>query len=287
MCPRNYPSPELPARNYPELELWSPQAVDRLFAEEQVQYDSENEEFVTDHLYWALTDNLNSIRDLAVSDTSGQTPITSIAEHRVYDAYGNRTSQTAAVDCVFGYTGKLFDAKTELQNNLNRWYDASTGKWISRDPIGYDAGDFNLYRYCLGGPLINTDPIGHRKTGIAFGPSGSEQPSFTIYVPMKWWPYPSGQNPGLPDKCLGIYNDLRNACIDYMKSMVYLAQCRTALEIAQSQDPSEEKIREIEANITRMYDAAAEAAMQIGILQIALEQCTAEGYPSPCDGIIA
>jgi len=59
-------------------------------------------------------------------------PLTTIANHRVYDAYGNVTSETnAAVDCIFGYTGKLSDESTGLQNNWRRWYDANTGRWAN------------------------------------------------------------------------------------------------------------------------------------------------------------
>jgi len=33
-----------------------------------------------------------------------------------------------------------------------RDYDASTGKWTAKDPIGFDGGDTNLYGYVLGDP---------------------------------------------------------------------------------------------------------------------------------------
>lgn len=42
-----------------------------------------------------------------------------------------------------------FDPDTGLQNNLNRWYDASVGRWLSEAPIGFAAGDENLYRDLL------------------------------------------------------------------------------------------------------------------------------------------
>jgi hypothetical protein len=43
------------------------------------------------------------------------TGTTTIINHRVYDAFGNLTSQTnAAVDCLFGYTGQMFDQNTGL-----------------------------------------------------------------------------------------------------------------------------------------------------------------------------
>jgi RHS repeat-associated protein len=150
----------LAAGNLTHRDLWGP-AVDQLLAQENVHYNDAEEKFVTDDLLWALTDNLNTVRDL-VSYDSG---ITSLESHRVFDAFGVKKSETPAVDCVFGYTGKLFDDKTGLQNNLNRWYEPTTGKWISKDPIGFDGGDENLYRYCRNETTISIDPM-----GLAQGP---------------------------------------------------------------------------------------------------------------------
>jgi RHS repeat-associated protein len=64
------------------------------------------------------------------------------------------------VDHLFGYTGRAYDEETGLQNNLNRWYDAASGKWLSEDPIGFAAGDANLYRYVGNSPTLATDPNG-------------------------------------------------------------------------------------------------------------------------------
>ena len=47
-----------------------------------------------------------------------------------------------------------------LQYNRARYYDASTHRWISQDPLGFDAGDSNLYRYVNNGPTGATDPSG-------------------------------------------------------------------------------------------------------------------------------
>ena len=41
-----------------------------------------------------------------------------------------------------------------------RDYDASTGKWTAKDPIGFDGGDTNLYGYVLGDPVGFVDPSG-------------------------------------------------------------------------------------------------------------------------------
>jgi RHS repeat-associated protein len=90
-----------------------------------------------------------------------------LAELRVYDAFGKLKPQTpAAVDCVFGHTGKLFDQETGLQNNLNRWYDVSTGKGLSEDSIGFEAGDVDLYLYCENTPASASDPAGQETLRI-------------------------------------------------------------------------------------------------------------------------
>jgi RHS repeat-associated protein len=31
--------------------------------------------------------------------------------------------------------------------NFHRWYDAAVGRWVSEDPVGFAAGDANIYRY--------------------------------------------------------------------------------------------------------------------------------------------
>jgi hypothetical protein len=39
-------------------------------------------------------------------------------------------------------------------------YDPGIGRWISEDPIGFKAGDSNLYRYVANNPVNGTDPSG-------------------------------------------------------------------------------------------------------------------------------
>jgi RHS repeat-associated protein len=86
---------------------------------------------------------------------------TTLAPRRVSKRSNNRLRPTSsAIDRRVGYPGKLFDDKTGLQNNLNRWYEPATGKWLSVDPIGFEAGDTSMYRYVGNNPLHHTDPHG-------------------------------------------------------------------------------------------------------------------------------
>jgi len=126
--------------------------VDQLLAEEGVRLQG------SEGTLWQLTDNLGSVRDLAEYDEASGT--TSVVNHITYDSFGNVTSETAAVDHLFGYTGRAYDEETDLQNNHNRWYDAASGRWLSEDPIGFDGGDANLYRYVGNNATGATDPSG-------------------------------------------------------------------------------------------------------------------------------
>ena len=148
--------------------LWG-RAVDQLLADEEVT-DLETE----GDILWPLVDHLNTVRDLATYDS--QHDETTVANHRVFDAYGRLSGETnAAVDCLFAFTGRMFDDDTGLQNNLNRWYDAAVGRWLSEDPIGYwgprhradsdsgtldDLNEANLFRYVRNQPAVASDPSG-------------------------------------------------------------------------------------------------------------------------------
>ncbi|WP_158545443.1 RHS repeat domain-containing protein [Bremerella cremea] len=136
--------------------LWGAN-VDQLLADENSSGD----------VYWALTDHLGSIRDWAEYDDLTDTTydanhITYDANHITYDAFGNVLSETnATLDIAnFGFTARYFDEATGLQYNTNRWYNAQLGRWMSQDPIGFEGGDENLYRYVGNGPTIATDPSG-------------------------------------------------------------------------------------------------------------------------------
>jgi RHS repeat-associated protein len=70
-----------------------------------------------------------------------------------------------AVEQLVGYTGQERDASTGLYQMGQRWYDPRTGRWLSEDPIGFDGGDPNLYRYVGNGVTYRTDPTGLTQAG--------------------------------------------------------------------------------------------------------------------------
>ncbi|MFZ5697984.1 MAG: RHS repeat-associated core domain-containing protein, partial [Pseudomonadota bacterium] len=70
--------------------------------------------------------------------------------------------------------GGLYDRDTKLVRFGARDYDAETGRWTTRDPIGFAGGDFNLYAYVGNDPINSIDPRGTDTINlgiqVGFGP---------------------------------------------------------------------------------------------------------------------
>jgi len=110
---------------------------------------------------WYMADRQGSI--VALSDYAGvvQSEIT-------HNGFGKILTETGA---TFGddykYTGQRLDDATGLQLHNFRWYDAETQRWLSRDPIGFAAGDANLYRYVGNNATNATDRSGLAEDPLA------------------------------------------------------------------------------------------------------------------------
>lgn len=104
---------------------------------------------------WLLGDHQGSIRDMVSEAGVEET-------HINYDAFGNILAITGTVTTAprITYVGQEYDAETGLYYYWHRWYDATTGRFVSTDPMGYAAGDVNLYRYVGNSPVIYIDPTG-------------------------------------------------------------------------------------------------------------------------------
>ena len=104
--------------------------------------------------YQLLTDHLGSVR-MVVDATTG------VVQQRLdYDEYGRVTSNTNPGFQPFGYAGGLQDNATGLVRFGARDYEASAGRFVAKDPLGFVSGDQNLYRYVTNDPLNLNDPQG-------------------------------------------------------------------------------------------------------------------------------
>jgi RHS repeat-associated protein len=105
-------------------------------------------------MVWALADNQGTVKDLV--DNSGV-----VVNHVTYDSFGRVVAQSnAGVEFRYGYTGRETDGETGLDYYRARYYDAENGRFISEDPIGFNAGDGNLTRYVGNSPVNWNDPSG-------------------------------------------------------------------------------------------------------------------------------
>ncbi|MFI5385565.1 MAG: RHS repeat-associated core domain-containing protein [Fimbriimonadales bacterium] len=80
----------------------------------------------------------------------------------VYDAFGAETTSGTTPTDSFGYNaqwGYLLDRDTGLYLCRHRYYDPGSGRWVTRDPVGYRGG-IGLYAYCGNGPVGSSDPRG-------------------------------------------------------------------------------------------------------------------------------
>ena len=114
---------------------------------------------------WYGQDILGSTRDLFGATGS-------LIDHLDYSVFGKLTYESASGSDRYLWTSREYDAEIDLQYNRARYYDQNTGRWISQDPMGFDAGDSNLYRYVNNGPTGATDPSGLQEPAFNFDGRG-------------------------------------------------------------------------------------------------------------------
>ncbi|TAN35333.1 MAG: RHS repeat-associated core domain-containing protein, partial [Verrucomicrobia bacterium] len=107
--------------------------------------------------YRLIKDHLGSPR--LVVDVATNTVIQQLN----YDVWGKVIQDSNPGFQPFGYAGGLYDRDTHLVRFGARDYDAETGRWTAKDPIGFGGGDTNLYGYVVNDPVNWVDPLGFSK----------------------------------------------------------------------------------------------------------------------------
>ena len=99
---------------------------------------------------YLYTDQLGSV--VMEADQSG-----AVTGTRSFTAYGSLASRTGSIESPFGFAGGYTDV-TGLIYLVNRYYDPSTGQFVSVDLLVGVTGE--AYSYCGGNPANRRDPSG-------------------------------------------------------------------------------------------------------------------------------
>jgi RHS repeat-associated protein len=120
------------------------QDIDQLLSRKEISGNSE----------WYLTDGVGSVR--AISGREGD-----LHAVTTYEAFGKAIKSPSSSNFDrFSFTGRELNAATGLYYYRARNYSGNLGRFITKDPIGFEAGDYNLYRYVENRPLSENDPLG-------------------------------------------------------------------------------------------------------------------------------
>ena len=141
--------------------VWGTRYIDDLILREKGQ----------EKLYALHDPNWNVV---ALTNVSG-----TIQERMKYDAFGKVTWMDAAfatkANSGFAwnrtFTGQVFDSvEVGLMLYRNRYYYTGYGRFISRDPIGYEGKDKSLYRYVGNRATVSVDSYGLQSGGVYGSP---------------------------------------------------------------------------------------------------------------------
>jgi len=106
----------------------------------------------TSEVFYVHNDHLGTPQ--VMTDQSQQ-----IVWQATYDPFGKATLLVNTVENNVRFPGQYYDQETNLHYNYYRYYDPSTGRYITSDPIGLDGG-INTYGYVGGNPVRRTDVYG-------------------------------------------------------------------------------------------------------------------------------
>jgi RHS repeat-associated protein len=97
-----------------------------------------------------------------------------------YDAFGfpyfyNAIGGKGTPKTRFLFTGREYLSDLRLYDYRNRMYQPELGRFLQPDPKQFEAGDYNLYRYCHNDPVNRADPTG-LDTAIQIGMGTNDNP---------------------------------------------------------------------------------------------------------------
>jgi len=140
-----------------------------------------------DPIYYAQ-DHEGSVTHLLNGCTTPSSQTGNVLEKYAYDAFGvptfmdsngnNLNPNATAYNNRFLFTGReyagtyrgTYVSTFSFYEYRARAYNPQLGRFMSEDPKLFDAGDYNLFRYCHNDPVDMTDPMGLQDTVATYSP---------------------------------------------------------------------------------------------------------------------
>ncbi len=97
--------------------------------------------------------------DGVASITSLSNSAGALANTYTFDSFGQLTAHTGTLANPFQYTGREFDPETGIDYYRERYFDPSSGRFLSEDPLRFTTAT-NFYPYAANNPLRFNDPMG-------------------------------------------------------------------------------------------------------------------------------
>jgi len=102
---------------------------------------------------WSHRDSVNTV-------TMFTNPQGAILRSVMYTSYGVPHTNFSAIWQRFGFTGREIEPLTGDYYYRTRTYSPGVGAFLSKDSLGFFAGDLNLHRYVFNAPASGVDPTG-------------------------------------------------------------------------------------------------------------------------------
>jgi len=98
----------------------------------------------------------------------------SLAQTYTFDTFGKQTASSGSLTNPFQYAGRELDSETTLYFMRARYFDSTTGRFLSEDPARFDGG-IDFYAYVSNSPVNLIDPFGlyltHPKVPLPLPPA--------------------------------------------------------------------------------------------------------------------
>jgi len=139
-----------------------------------------------------LTDSTGKLVERYIYSVDGKFTIENANDERVaFSSVGNR----------WLFTGREWLPELALYDYRNRIYSSATGRFLQSDPLRFNAGDINIYRYADNNYLIYADPFGLQTfsvgSGVTVSPGAGFSSSGGVFL---------NTNNGAWYDCVGMYS---------------------------------------------------------------------------------